>query len=55
MTIPDDETKAPYQDSRLRKLTPERRDAYLRIVRLRREIGSVAFDIVYELRSLRDA
>lgn len=39
----------------LRKLSPERRQIYARIRRLREEIGVVSFDVVLALRNLRNA
>ena len=39
----------------LRKLSPERRQIYARIRRLREEIGAVDFDVVLALRNLRNA
>ena len=38
----------------LRRLTPERRATYERIKKLREEVGPVGFDVVEELRDLRE-
>ena len=39
----------------LRKLPPEQRQIYQRIRKLREEIGTLDFDVVLELRNLRNA
>jgi hypothetical protein len=42
------------RDELLRRLTPERRATYERIKKLREEIGPLDFDVVKELRDLRE-
>ena len=46
---------ALYREKLLRKLSPERRQTYQRIQNLRKEIGTIDFDVVQELRNLRNA
>jgi hypothetical protein len=43
------------REQMLRKLPRERRQIYQRIRKLREEIGTVDFDVVLELRNLRNA
>lgn len=46
--------KAKRREELLRRLTPERRATYERITRLRDDIGALDFDVVEELRNLRE-
>lgn len=46
--------KGRLRDERLRRLPPERRRVYDNIKRLRKDMGPVDFDVVRELRKLRE-
>ncbi len=46
--------RAERRDKLLRRLSPERRATYERIRKLREEIGPIDFDVVEELRELRE-
>ncbi len=46
--------RARRRNELLQRLTPERRATYDRIKKLREEIGSLGFDVVEELRELRE-